>query len=113
MHCNSERRILDCLYRLRGDLTCLSSLKGLLAAGPFEAELKPFLLEFLALASIDPYGPYPSEAPPGVLPPTGVDSEVWIDSLVETCRQHDREFTIALEESLRVRFEKAGALFWK
>lgn len=36
-----------------------------------------------------------------------INYSIWIDCLCETCRHHDPEFNIALEESLRLRLFQA------
>lgn len=105
MHCNSERRVLQCLNQLRRWTVEEDHLDG------FDQTI---LSELLTLAARDPYlKPVQQKVKQWRREQAEPRQRQWIATLLRAVREQDSEYTIALEELLKDRLEAAMALLGK
>ena len=125
MHCNGERRVQECLNTLAQNTNYLDTFYDILLArspsaresfrgrdlGEQKRRLARALPRVLAMADVAPDSEEARLAQEEHAKRHGgegrLNYSVWIDCLCETCRHHDSEFNIALEEALRERLSQA------
>lgn len=102
MHCDSEQRAFDLFLRLKGDSNYRRTAYRLLST-EFALSRDQFDEKLDSIVEMVLDNPYPNlnGRRPGQT--NNAEQQVWLDTLVQTCRDRDSEFTPALEDVLVMR----------